>query len=301
MPINAGYEYTESVKKYEAAQTDEERIIALQEMLRTVPSHKGTEKYRGDMRLKIKKLKEQVIKAKKTGKGKKGIKKEDLQAAIVGFTNAGKSSLLKAITNANPRIESYGFTTMFPEIGTMNFAGCNIQMIDMPPIGSEAFDYGVVNNSDTIVLVVEKISDIEEVTNLLRNKKAKIIIVFNKIDLYDNNSRRKILETLKTKKYNFVIVSTFNKEGLEELKEKIFKSFNIIRIYTRQPGKKEDKVPVIMPPDSTLEEVAEKVLHGFSKKVKYAKVFGPSGKFLGQRIGLKHVVKDRDIVELYTE
>ena len=124
--------------------------------------------------------------------------------------------------------------------------------------------------------------------------------VYRHINVF-HESERKISETLKTKKYNFVLVSTQTKEGLEELKDKIFNSFNIIRIYTRQPGKKEDEVPVTMPPESTLGQVAEKILHGYSRRVKFAKIFGPSAKFLGQRVGLKHVVKDKDVVEFYTE
>lgn len=300
MPINAGYDYAEAEKKYQQANTDEGRIIALQEMLRTAPSHKGSEKFRGDIRSKIKKLKEQIQKSKKTGKStKKGIKKAELQAVLVGLTNSGKSSILKSITNTNPKIASYGFTTTEPEQGTLNFKGCNIQIIDLPPIASGYFDHGIVNNADTALIIVEKIHEIEVILNLLKIKEK--IIVFNKIDLYDESTKRKISEYLKSKKYNFVLTSTFTKEGIEELKEKIFKSFNVIRIYTRQPGKKEDEVPVIMPPESSLEQVAEKILHGYSKKVKYAKVWGPSSKFLGQQIGLKHIVKDRDIIEFYTE
>jgi uncharacterized protein len=302
MPINAGYEYADAEGKYFDAKTDSERLSALQEMLRYAPAHKSSEKFRGDIRLKIKRLKESITKQKKSGKSnKKGIKKEDMQAVIIGFTNSGKSSVLKAITNADPRIASYGFTTTQPEIGTLHFATCNIQIIDLPPIASYFFEHGIVNNTDTILIVVEKINEIEEIDKILRNKTSKRIIVFNKIDKYDEEIKRKIMETLKTKKYNFVIVSTKTNEGIEELKEKIFKSFDIIRIYTRQPGKKEDSVPVIIKPNSTLKDVAEKVLHGFSKKVKYAKVYGPSSKFLGQKIGLKHVVKDLDVIELYTE
>lgn len=302
MPINAGFEYARAEEKYFQAQTDSERLIALEEMLRTAPSHKSSERFRGDIRLKIKKLKESIAKAKKSGKsGKKGIKKGDMQAVIIGLTNSGKSSVLKAITNANPKIASYGFTTSEPEIGTLNYQGCNIQIVDLPPIASENFDYGIVNNADLILIVVEKVHEIQEILNVLKNKNAKKIIVFNKIDLYDDNTKRKIHETLKTKKYNFVLVSTKTNDGLEELKEKTFKSFDIIRIYTRHPGKKEDEVPVIMPPDSTLEQVAEKLLHGYSKKVKYAKIWGPSSKFAGQQIGLKHVVKDKDIIEFYSE
>ncbi|MEK6859698.1 MAG: GTPase [Nanoarchaeota archaeon] len=301
MPINAGFEYARAEEKYFQAQTDSERLIALEEMLRTAPSHKGSERFRGDIRLKIKKLKKSMIKAKKSGKStKKGIRKSDMQGVLVGLTNSGKSSILKALTNANPKIASYGFTTIEPEIGTLNYQGCNIQIVDLPPIASENFDYGIVNNADLILIIVEKIHEIEEISNIIKNKNSKKIIVFNKIDLYEDSAKRKIFETLKTKKYNFVLVSTKTNSGLEELKEKIFKSFDIIRIYTRQPGKKGDEVPVIMPPDSTLEEVAEKILHGYSKKVRYAKIWGPSSKFSGQRIGLKHVVKDKDVVEFYS-
>jgi len=302
MPINAGYEYANAEEKYYKASTDEERLKALEEMLKTAPTHKGSERFRGDIRLKIKKLKVSIVKAKKSGKStKKGIKKTDMQAILIGLTNSGKSSVLKSLTNTDPKIASYGFTTTEPEIGTLNYNGCNIQIIDMPPIASENFDNGIINNADTILIVIEKIHEIDDILSAIKNKNAKKIIVFNKIDLYEENIKRKITETLKTKKYNFVLISTYKKEGLEELKEKIFKSFNVIRIYTRQPGRKEDEVPVIMPPNSTLEQVAEKILHGYSKKVKFARVWGPSAKFLGQQIGLKHVVKDRDTIEFYTE
>ena len=54
-------------------------------------------------------------------------------------------------------------------------------------------------------------------------------------------------------------------------------------------------------PESTLENVAEKVLHGYSKKVKFAKITGPSSKFTDQKVGLKHIVKDKDIVEFVTD
>ncbi len=301
MPINAGFEYAEAEKKYFEAEADEEKIAALEGMLRAAPKHKSSEKFRGDIRLKIKKLKAQIQKSKKAKSGKKGIKKEEMQAVLVGLTNSGKSSVLKSLTNADPKIASYGFTTIEPEIGTLNYKGCNIQIIDLPPIASENFDHGIVNNTDTVLIVVEKIHEIELVLNSIKNKNSRKIIVFNKIDLYDENTKRKISETLKSKKYDFMTISTYTKEGLENLKEKIFNSFNVIRVYTRHPGKKEDEVPVIMKPNSTLEEVAEKLLHGYSKKVKYAKVWGPSAKFLGQQIGLKHIVRDKDIIEFYTE
>jgi len=303
MPINAHPDYLKAEEEYHSASTDLERLTALEKMMKYMPSHKGAETLRKNIRTRYKKLKEELARIKKTAKSNKktGIKKEDMQAVLVGLTNSGKSSILNAITNANPKIASYGFTTLEPEIGTMNYKDCNIQIIEIPPIGSENFDHGIVNNADTILIVVEKIPEIQEVISSLRNKNSKRIIIFNKIDLYDSGTIRKISETLKSKRYNFALVSANNNFGIEDLKEKIFNSFEKIRIYTRQPGKKEDNAPVIMNPNSSIEEVAEKILRGYSKKVKFAKIFGPSAKFNGQKVGLKHILKDKDIIEFYTD
>jgi len=306
-PINAHPEYIASEKRFYEAGTDEEKIKALEEMIKYVPKHKGAETLRKQIKTRYKKLKQKLEKekqkAKSRGKGGKGvgIRKSDMQAALLGLTNSGKSSLLKSLTNASPIIASYGFTTNEPEIGILNYEHCKIQIIDLPPIGSETFDKSIVNTTDTIIIVIEKIHEISEIKELLEKSKAKQIIVFNKIDLYDEYEKRKISETLKSKRYNFALVSTKTKEGIEDLKEKIFKSFNKIRVYTQQPGKQHDKNPVIMNPGSTVEDVAEKILHGFSKNIKKTKIWGPSSKFGGQQVGMKHVLKDKDIVEFQTK
>jgi len=300
MPINAHPEYIKAEQEYHSAATDEERLKALEQMIRTMPKHKSAEALRKNIRTRYKKLKQELQSKKKKSKSSKGIKKEQLQAILIGLTNSGKSSILSCLTNAKPKIASYGFTTLEPEIGALNYENCNIQIIDLPPVASENFNKGLLNTTDLLLLVVEKIHEIKTVLESIKqNKESKRIIIFNKIDLYDEETKRKISETLKSKRYNFVLVSAKTREGIEELKEKIFKSFGIIRIYTKQPGKKPDNKPLILPPKSTLKDVAEKVLHGYSKKIKYAKIWGPSSKFSGQKIGLKHEVKDKDIVEFY--
>ncbi len=300
MPINAHPDYLNAEKEYHEASTDEEKVLALEKMLRFMPKHKSAEALRKNLRTRYKKIKALLSKKSKKS-GKKGIKKEEMQAVIVGLTNSGKSSLLQVLTNAQPKISSYGFTTSEPQLGILNYEGCNIQLVDLPPIASEHFDKGILNNSDTILVVVEKIHEIKLLLDAITNKEAKKIIVFNKIDLYDDETKRKISETLRSKKYNFVLTSTFSKENLDKLKQKILNSFDIIRIYTRQHGKMQDNTPVILSPNSTLKDVAEKILHGYSKKVKFAKIWGPSSKFAGQKIGFKHIVKDKDIVEFFTE
>jgi len=301
MPINASYEFSNAEKQFYSAQTDEEKLLALEEMLRTMPKHKGAENLRANLRARYKKLKEKLeARKKKTGK-KFSIKKGEMQVTLVGLTNSGKSSILKALTNANPEIASYGFTTKEPQVGILNYENCQIQIVDLPPIGSENFDTGIINTSDTALIVVEKIHEIPEVEKVLTKFRGKRIVVFNKIDLYDEDTKRKINETLKSKKYNFVTISCKTGENLDELKEKIFKSFDKIRVYTKSPDEKNpDNEPIIMPPDSTIEDVAKIIFKGKIDIIKKIRIWGPSSKFSGQEVGLKHHLKDKDIVEFLT-
>ncbi len=304
MPINAHPEYLAAEKEYLAAQTTEEKIKTLKKMISLAPTHKGAEKLRAQLKTRLKKLLEQKDKNKKSGKSsKQGIKKEDMQAVIIGFTNSGKSSLLNLLTNVNPQIADYEFTTREPIIGMMNYQpGVQIQLIDVPAIESEYYDRGIVNSADVILITITKLEQIEQIREDLENAKGKQIIVFNKSDLLNNNEKRKISATLQSKKYDFVIISTRTNEGIEELKEKTFRSFGKMRIYTKEPGKEASKQkPMIMEPSSTVKDAAEKILKGFSRTIKETRIWGPSSKFSGQKVGLKHELKDLDIVEFKTK
>jgi small GTP-binding protein len=305
MPINANYEYAAAESQFYKAQNDEEKLKALEEMIRTMPSHKGAETLRANLRTRYKKLKNEMIAKKKRSKGggnKISIKKMPMQAVLVGLTNSGKSSILKVLTNAEPLIASYGFTTQEPEVGILNYENCPIQIVDTPAIGADSFETGVINTSDTALLVVEKIHEIPEVEKVLDKFKGNKIIIFNKIDLYDENTKRKIQENLKSKRYNFAIISCKTQEGLENLKEKIFHSFNKIRVYTKEPTKNApDNDPIIMPPKSLVEDVAKIIFSGKLDIIKRTRIWGPSSKFGGQEIGLKHELKDKDILEFSTK
>ena len=293
--------YQRAEGKFLAAQTDKEKINALEEMIRECPKHKSSEKMLANLKTRLKKLIEKQEKSKKTGKGvREGIKKEDMQAIIIGHTNSGKSSLLAELTNAKPKISEIKFTTTNPIIGMMDYAGTSIQLIEVPAIESEYYDKGIVNTADTIIIMITELKDIEKIKKQLKKTNGKQIIVFNKEDLLTNTEKRKLNATLSSKKHNFVIISTKTKENIPELKEKIFKSFDKIRVYTKEPGKEKTKRPIIMKPNSTLENIAEKILKGFSKRVKETKIWGPSSKFPGQKIGLKHKLKDMDTVEFRT-
>ncbi len=304
MPINAHPDYLAAEKEYLAAQTLEEKIEKLKKMISLSPGHKGAENLRAQLRTRLKKLLEKQEKSKKKPVSKQGIKKHDMQAVLVGKENSGKSSLLKLLTNAEPKISELPFTTTEPQIGMLEYAGTQIQLIENPAIDSENYDKGLTNNTDTILIIVTRIEEIEEILNKINANQAKKIIVFNKIDVLNQNQKRKLEAYLSSKKYNYILISTKTPEGIEELKGKIFQSFDKIRIYTKEPGKEieiNQEVPLVLPRDSTIKDVAEKILKGFSEQIKETRIWGPSSKFPGQVVGLKHIVEDMDIVEFKTK
>jgi uncharacterized protein len=298
---NQSPEYQKAQGKFLSASTDEERIRALEDMIKECPKHKSSEKMLANLKTRYKKLKEKIERIKKSGKPNlRGIKKEEMQAVIIGFANSGKSSLLSLLTNANPKISENHFTTTKPIIGMIPFSGTYIQLIENPAIGSEHYDKGLTNTADTILIVVDNLIQIEKIENLLSEKNTEKIIIFNNKKL-NENQLRKIKATMQSKRYNFIILSnTRGNEILEKLKRKIFNSFKKIRVFTKEPGKEKSPRPIILKPESTIENVAEKILKGFSKKVKTIRIWGPSSKFPGQQVGLKHKLKDLDVVEFRT-
>jgi ribosome-interacting GTPase 1 len=305
MPINVNDpEYLSAEKAFHEATSPEEKLLALKKMISHAPKHKGGENLRQQLTTRRKKIEHEIEKRKKTGKSTQtGIKKADMQAVIVGKTNTGKSSLLKVLTNAKVEPSEKKFSTNKPIVGIMEYENSQIQLIEIPAIEGEHFDKGLVHTADTILIIATKIQEIEEIKKKLPLAEAKKIIVFNKSDKLSPEEKSKINATLQSKKYHFEIISCipfWPENNIEELKKKIFNSFEIIRIFTKEPGKEKSKKPVIMKPNSTLKDVAEKILKGFSKKVKKARIWGPSSKFSGQIVGLNHKLKDLDTVEFTT-
>jgi len=304
MPINVNDpEYVRAEKDFYESNTSEEKLVALKKMISHMPKHKGAENLRQQLTTRRKKLEAQIIKAKKSGKSSyQGIKKHDMQAVIIGKTNSGKSALLKLLTNAKPKVSEIKYSTSYPQIGMMSYATTQIQIIENPAIDSPAYDKGLTNSADTLIVLVTNLEEIDEIKKQLKNSKAKIIVAFNKTDVLYEEQKRKLEATLRSKKHNYILISTKTEEGIGTLQGMVFQSFDKIRVYTKDPGKKEHNKqnPLILKPNSTVKEVSEKILHGFSKKVKEIRIWGPSSKFPGQTIGLAHKLKDKDIVEFKT-
>lgn len=305
MPANASPEFSHAEMKFDKAQSDEERLTALEEMIRSMPQHKSAESLRSNLRTRYKKLKEKMeTKGKKSGGGgKPTIKKDSMQATIVGFPNTGKSFLFQTLTNQKAMVSDIAFSTYIPSPGMMQFEDASVQIIDMPPFPNE--DKSIINTTDTVLIVINNLQQIEESKQFLQRAIGKRIYVYTKIDLLNEAEKRKLEATLKSKYRNidWTLFSNTNHEKTEllALKKKIFETFPIMRVYTKEPKKQSTGIPMILDKDSRAKDVAEKIAKGMSKRIKKTKIWGPSSKFPGQMVGPDHILKDKDTIEFQIE
>ncbi len=324
MPANLPPEYFEAEKRFKEAATPQEKTLALEELISTVPKHKGTDKLRADLRRRLAQLREEVARRKKSGKGDLYTveKQGAAQVALAGFANSGKSSILKSLTNANPVVADYPVSTVMPLSGMMPFEDIQFQLVDLPPIGNESTDgwvSGVLRVADALMLVVDLSEDPEIQTELLIGQLGKwgigllkrtepsekcpsckpAVIVANKSDLHVAVERQRRLRSMYEALYPVVAVSSVTKEGLEELRRTLFENSRIIRVYSKEPGREPDKAtPFVLPAGSTVLDLAEMIHRDFLNNLKYACIWG-SAKFGGQRVQKDYVLRDRDIVEYH--
>ncbi|MCL5022653.1 MAG: 50S ribosome-binding GTPase [Nitrospirae bacterium] len=326
MPTNLPPEYFDAERRFRQATTPQEKIGALEELISTVPKHKGTDRLRADLRRKLSQLREEAIRKKKSGKGDLyAVERQGAaQVALVGFPNVGKSSVLKTLTNANPVIADYPMSTVVPLAGMMPCEDIQFQLLDLPPIGNESTDgwvSAILRNANVLLLVIDLSEDPDVQTELLTDRLSEwkvsllktgetagpdeafiskpVVIAGNKLDLPEAPAGLEALRQRYGSLYPVVGISTRRKEGIEELRRAVFENSRIIRVYSKQPGKEpEMKAPFTLSAGSTVLDLAELIHKDFVQNLKYASIWG-SAKFEGQRVQRDYILRDRDIVEFH--
>ena len=159
---------------------------------------------------------------------------------IIGLPNAGKSSLLAAITNANPKIANYKFTTLNPNLGVATYDNKEITLADIPGL-IEGAHTGVglgikflkhIERCKTLLHMIDITEEnLEKSYNQIKEElgsyskellKKKEVIVLNKIDLLDKKTVEEIIKNFsKNKKCEVITLSTFNKDSVTKIKAKL--------------------------------------------------------------------------------
>jgi len=164
MPANLPPQYHEVERKFREAKEPAEKLIFLREMFAVLPKHKGTDKLQADLKRRISKLQDSLQKSHRVGRRPYAfsIEREGAaQVVLLGPANSGKSSILKALTHAEPEVAAYPFTTRKPMPGMMIFEDIQIQLVDMPPIVEEGVEHWfpqLVRGANAGLIVVDATS-----------------------------------------------------------------------------------------------------------------------------------------------
>ncbi|MCS7386042.1 MAG: TGS domain-containing protein [archaeon GB-1867-005] len=174
---------------------------------------------------------------------------------------------------------------------TGNFIDCSLD-----DVKQLLADYGITS---AIVKIWGDVSikDVEEYIGLNVVYKPSIIIA-NK---YDSEIARVNFDRLSRALKGAVKVipfSTISKQNLDVVKREIFSLLGVIRIYTKEVGGEVASKPLVVPVGTRVIDVAKMIHSRLYKEFKYAKVWGSSVKFGGQKVGANHVLADGDVVEI---
>ena len=327
MPANLTPQYLEAEAKFKQAKSVPEKIKALEVMMAIIPKHKGTEKLRAQLKSRMAKLKEELQKRPAVSRAEQAynVKKEGAaQVVLLGLPNSGKSSLFTHLTHAPSEVADYPFTTQKPIPGMMRFENLQIQLVDTPPIQMNRIEPGfpnLIRNANAVLIVLDLTDDPVGQMRVLHKELVRMkigigdgdparpieegwvfkraLLLANKVDLKNAISGHQALERQFKGKFMVLPVSAKKEMNFEEVKKEIYLRLDILRVYTKIPGKEPDLAePVILPKGSTIDAVALSVHKDFAAKLRYARIWG-SGRFDGQMVKRDYRVSEGDVIELH--
>jgi small GTP-binding protein len=230
------------------------------------------------------------------------------QIAIVGPPNVGKSSLLQALSNVQIKTGDYAFTTTRPVPALTRVGDVLVQLVEIPGLirgaaegrgGGRAL-LGVLRGADAMVLCHDSSTPLDELFDLRAELDTAgislpMIVAATKADEAEPATVDKLETELGD--VEVVFVSALDDESLERFREAVLRLTGLIRIYLRQDGEV-DRDPVALRPPATIADVARAIHNDLERRCIGARVWGPSARFGGQRVGRAHEVADCDAVEI---
>jgi small GTP-binding protein len=218
------------------------------------------------------------------------------QLALVGPPNAGKSSLLQALSEIQVKTGDYAFTTTRPVPALTRIRGVLVQLVEIPGLIAGASEgrgggralLGVLRAADGIVYCHAAGRPPDE----LETVRAEVAAAGIELPAIIAATKADEAEPLDHPELEVVPVSILDDASLERFREAVWRLTGLVRVVLR------DGEPVALPPPVTVADVAHTIHHVLGERCTGARVWGPSARFPGQRVGREHELIDGDAVEI---
>jgi uncharacterized protein len=230
------------------------------------------------------------------------------QIALVGPPNVGKSSLLQALSEIQIKTGDYPFTTLRPIPALTRIGGVLVQLVEIPGLieganedrgGGRAL-LGVLRSADAIIYCTRINADPNELRPViaevgLAGIEKPAFLAATRAD----EASPAAIERLRTAFPGLEVlpVSVIDDASLDAFREAAWRLTGLIRVRLRTLGET-DPEPLALDPEATVADVADWIHHDIAATFVGARVWGPSARFEGQRVGREHQVQDGDVVEI---
>jgi small GTP-binding protein len=221
------------------------------------------------------------------------------QIALVGPPNAGKSSLLQALSAIQIRTGDYAFTTTRPVAATTRLRGALVQLVEIPGLIEGAAEdrgggralLGVLRNADAILWCQACDRPAEELETI------RVEVAAAGIELPALLAATKCDEAPPPThpELRVLPVSVLDDASLGRLREELWALTGLVRVHLRDGDD-----PVALPPPVTILDVADTIHHELREHCTGARIWGPSARFPGQQVGRHRELHDGDVVEVLT-
>ena len=230
------------------------------------------------------------------------------QVALVGPPNVGKSSVLQALSEIQIRTGDYAFTTLRPVPAVTRIGGVLVQLVEIPGLIAGASEdraggralLGVLRSADAIVYCTRAGADPAELRVVMHEVAAAgidkpAVIAATRAD----EAPASAVAVLAAAFPGFPVmpVSVLDEASLDRFRDEVWRLTGLVRIRLRV-GDVVDEPPIALHPPATIVDVADQVHHDLAAAAIGARVWGPSARFDGQRVGRDHEVSDGDVLEI---